>query len=156
MDNQDELQELDLEAIMREFHDPSKDLPPEEPEAEESTEAAEEAPAEALADAGAEDVPAAPEVPEDETPVPDSMEELDIGQISPEEDAGEEAAADPTATVRIDDISDVHAEAAEDSAAGEEPAAEDGSENPEEPPAQPEYPRFPYLLPVCKSCGWQV
>ena len=58
MDNQDELQELDLEAIMREFHDPSKDLPPEEPEAAESTEAAEEAPAEALADAGAEDVDA--------------------------------------------------------------------------------------------------
>ena len=144
MDNQDELQELDLEAIMREFHDPSKDLPPEKPEAEESTEAAEEAPAEALADAGAEDVPAAPEVPEDETPVPDSMEELDIGQISPEEDAGEEAAADPTATVRIDDISDVHAEAAEDSAAGEEPAAEDGSENPEEPPAQPEKEPIPF------------
>ena len=144
MDNQDELQELDLEAIMREFHDPSKDLPPEEPEAEESTEAAEEAPAEALADAGAEDVPAAPEVPEDETPVPDSMEELDIGQIFPEEDAGEEAAADPTATVRIDDISDVHAEAAEDSAAGEEPAAEDGSENPEEPPAQPEKEPIPF------------
>lgn len=144
MDNQDELQELDLEAIMREFHDPSKDLPPEEPEASESTEAAEEAPAEALADAGAEDVPAAPEVPEDETPVPDSMEELDIGQILPEEDAGEEAAADPTATVRIDDISDVHAEAAEDSAAGEEPAAEDGSENPEEPPAQPEKEPIPF------------
>lgn len=144
MDNQDELQELDLEAIMREFHDPSKDLPPEKPEAEESTEAAEEAPAEALADAGAEDVPAAPEVPEDETPVPDSMKELDIGQISPEEDAGEEAAADPTATVRIDDISDVHAEAAEDSAAGEEPAAEDGSENPEEPPAQPEKEPIPF------------
>lgn len=144
MDNQDELQELDLEAIMREFHDPSKDLPPEEPEAAESTEAAEEAPAEALADAGAEDVPAAPEVPEDETPVPDSMEELDIGQISPEEDAGEEAAADPTATVRIDDISDVHAEAAEDSAAGEEPAAEDGSENPEESPAQPEKEPIPF------------
>ena len=144
MDNQDELQELDLEAIMREFHDPSKDLPPEEPEAEESTEAAEEAPAEALADAGAEDVPAAPEVPEDETPVPDSMEELDIGQIFPEEDAGEEAAADPTATVRIDDISDVHAEAAEDSAAGEEPAAEDGSENPEESPAQPEKEPIPF------------
>lgn len=144
MDNQDELQELDLEAIMREFHDPSKDLPPEEPEAEENTEAAEEAPAEALADAGAEDVPAAPEVPEDETPVPDSMEELDIGQILPEEDAGEEAAADPTATVRIDDISDVHAEAAEDSAAGEEPAAEDGSENPEEPPAQPEKEPIPF------------
>ena len=144
MDNQDELQELDLEAIMREFHDPSKDLPPEEPEAEESTEAAEEAPAEALADAGAEDVPAAPEVPEDETPVPDSMEELDIGQIFPEEDAGEEAAADPTATVRIVDISDVHAEAAEDSAAGEEPAAEDGSENPEESPAQPEKEPIPF------------
>ena len=144
MDNQDELQELDLEAIMREFHDPSKDLPPEEPEAAESTEAVEEAPAEALADAGAEDVPAAPEVPEDETPVPDSMEELDIGQISPEEDAGEEAAADPTATVRIDDISDVHAEAAEDSAAGEEPAAEDGSENPEESPAQPEKEPIPF------------
>lgn len=144
MDNQDELQELDLEAIMREFHDPSKDLPPEEPEASESTEAAEEAPAEALADAGAEDVPAAPEVPEDETPVPDSMEELDIGQILPEEDAGEEAAADPTATVRIDDISDVHAEAAEDSAAGEEPAAEDGRENPEEPPAQPEKEPIPF------------
>ena len=144
MDNQDELQELDLEAIMREFHDPSKDLPPEEPEAEESTEAAEETPAEALADAGAEDVPAAPEVPEDETPVPDSMEELDIGQIFPEEDAGEEAAADPTATVRIDDISDVHAEAAEDSAVGEEPAAEDGSENPEEPPAQPEKEPIPF------------
>ena len=144
MDNQDELQELDLEAIMREFHDPSKDLPPEEPEAAESTEAAEEAPAEALADAGAEDVPAAPEVPEDETPVPDSMEELDIGQISPEEDAGEEAAADPTATVRIDDISNVHAEAAEDSAAGEEPAAEDGSENPEESPAQPEKEPIPF------------
>ncbi len=144
MDNQDELQELDLEAIMREFHDPSKDLPPEKPEAEESTEEAEEAPAEALADAGAEDVPAAPEVPEDETPVPDSMEELDIGQISPEEDAGEEAAADPTATVRIDDISDVHAEAAEDSAAGEEPAAEDGRENPEEPPAQPEKEPIPF------------
>ena len=129
---------------MREFHDPSKDLPPEEPEAAESTEAVEEAPAEALADAGAEDVPAAPEVPEDETPVPDSMEELDIGQISPEEDAGEEAAADPTATVRIDDISDVHAEAAEDSAAGEEPAAEDGSENPEESPAQPEKEPIPF------------
>ena len=32
MDNQDELQELDLEAIMREFHDPSKDTPSEEPE----------------------------------------------------------------------------------------------------------------------------
>ena len=49
MDNQDELQELDLEAIMREFHDPSKDLPPEEPEMapEDGEEAAEEAPAEA-------------------------------------------------------------------------------------------------------------
>ncbi len=148
MDNQDELQELDLEAIMREFHDPSKDLPPEEPETEESKEAAEEAPSAAPEDAGPENATAVPEVPEDETPVPDSMEELDIGKIIPEEDAGKETSADPTATVRIEDISDVQAdaaaEAAEDGSAGEESAAEDGSGNTEEATAQPEKEPIPF------------
>ncbi len=148
MDNQDELQELDLEAIMREFHDPSKDLPPEEPETtpEESKETVDEAPAEALEDTEPEDVPAAPEVPEDETPVPDSMEELNIGQIFLEEDTGEDAAPDPAATVRIDELSDTLEEAPADAAenGSEEPAAEDGSGDTEETSAQPEKEPIPF------------
>lgn len=148
MDNQDELQELDLEAIMREFHDPSKDLPPEEPETtpEESKETVDEAPAEALEDTEPEDVPAAPEVPEDETPVPDSMEELNIGQIFLEEDTGEDAAPDPAATVRIDELSDTLEESTADTAenGSEEPAAEDGSEDTEETSAQPEKEPIPF------------
>ena len=148
MDNQDELQELDLEAIMREFHDPSKDLPPEEPETtpEESKETVDEAPAEALEDTEPEDVPAAPEVPEDETPVPDSMEELNIGQIFLEEDTGEDAAPDPAATVRIDELSDTLEEAPADAAENglEEPAAEDGSEDTEETSALPEKEPIPF------------
>ena len=148
MDNQDELQELDLEAIMREFHDPSKDLPPEEPEMapEDGEEGAEEAPAEALEDTEPEDVPAAPEVPEDETPVPDSMEELNIGQIFLEEDTGEDAAPDPAATVRIDELSDTLEESTADAAENglEEPAAEDGSEDTEETSAQPEKEPIPF------------
>ena len=148
MDNQDELQELDLEAIMREFHDPSKDLPPEEPEMapEDGEEAVEEAPAEALEDTEPEDVPAAPEVPEDETPVPDSMEELNIGQIFLEEDTGEDAAPDPAATVRIDELSDTLEESTADAAENglEEPAAEDGSGDTEETSAQPEKEPIPF------------
>lgn len=145
MDNQDELQELDLEAIMLEFHDPSKDTPSEEPETApvEGKEAAEKAPAEALEDAGPENAAAAPEIPEEETSMPDSMEELDIGQVLPEEDTEEKTAVDPTDTVRIDDISDVHGEAAAE-AAGEEPAAENGSGDTEEPSSQPDKEPIPF------------
>lgn len=148
MDNQDELQELDLEAIMREFHDPSKDLPPEEPEMapEDGEEAAEEAPAEAPEDTEPADIPAITEEPEDETPVPDSMEELNIGQIFLEEDTGEDAAPDPAATVRIDELSDTLEESTADTAenGSEEPAAEDGSEDTEETSAQPEKEPIPF------------
>lgn len=148
MDNQDELQELDLEAIMREFHDPSKDLPPEEPEMapEDGEEAAEEAPAEAPEDTEPADIPAITEEPEDETPVPDSMEELNIGQIFLEEDTGEDAAPDPAATVRIDELSDTLEESTADTAENglEEPAAEDGSEDTEETSAQPEKEPIPF------------
>lgn len=148
MDNQDELQELDLEAIMREFHDPSKDLPPEEPEMapEDGEEAAEEAPAEAPEDTEPADIPAITEEPEDETPVPDSMEELNIGQIFLEEDTGEDAAPDPAATVRIDELSDTLEESTADAAenGSEEPAAEDGSEDTEETSAQPEKEPIPF------------
>lgn len=148
MDNQDELQELDLEAIMREFHDPSKDLPPEEPETapEDGEEAAEEAPAEAPEDTEPADIPAITEEPEDETPVPDSMEELNIGQIFLEEDTGEDAAPDPAATVRIDELSDTLVESTADTAenGSEEPAAEDGSEDTEETSAQPEKEPIPF------------
>ena len=148
MDNQDELQELDLEAIMREFHDPSKDLPPEEPETapEDGEEAAEEAPAEAPEDTEPADIPAITEEPEDETPVPDSMEELNIGQIFLEEDTGEDAAPDPAATVRIDELSDTLEESTADAAenGSEEPAAEDGSEDTEETSAQPEKEPIPF------------
>ena len=148
MDNQDELQELDLEAIMREFHDPSKDLPPEEPEMapEDGEEAAEEAPAEAPEDTEPADIPAITEEPEDETPVPDSMEELNIGQIFLEEDTGEDAAPDPAATVRIDELSDTLEEAPADAAenGSEEPAAEDGSGDTEETSAQPEKDPIPF------------
>lgn len=148
MDNQDELQELDLEAIMREFHDPSKDLPPEEPEMapEDGEEAAEEAPAEAPEDTEPADIPAITEEPEDETPVPDSMEELNIGQIFLEEDTGEDAAPDPAATVRIDELSDTLEESTADAAENglEEPAAEDGSEDTEETSAQPEKEPIPF------------
>lgn len=148
MDNQDELQELDLEAIMREFHDPSKDLPPEEPETapEDGEEAAEEAPAEAPEDTEPADIPAITEEPEDETPVPDSMEELNIGQIFLEEDTGEDAAPDPAATVRIDELSDTLEESTADAAENglEEPAAEDGSEDTEETSAQPEKEPIPF------------
>lgn len=148
MDNQDELQELDLEAIMREFHDPSKDLPPEEPEMapEDGEEAVEEAPAEAPEDTEPADIPAITEEPEDETPVPDSMEELNIGQIFLEEDTGEDAAPDPAATVRIDELSDTLEEAPADAAenGSEEPAAEDGSGDTEETSAQPEKDPIPF------------
>lgn len=148
MDNQDELQELDLEAIMREFHDPSKDLPPEEPEMapEDGEEAAEEAPAEAPEDTEPADIPAITGEPEDETPVPDSMEELNIGQIFLEEDTGEDAAPDPAATVRIDELSDTLEESTADTAenGSEEPAAEDGSEDTEETSAQPEKEPIPF------------
>lgn len=148
MDNQDELQELDLEAIMREFHDPSKDLPPEEPEMapEDGEEAVEEAPAEAPEDTEPADIPAITEEPEDETPVPDSMEELNIGQIFLEEDTGEDAAPDPAATVRIDELSDTLEESTADAAENglEEPAAEDGSEDTEETSAQPEKEPIPF------------
>ena len=148
MDNQDELQELDLEAIMREFHDPSKDLPPEEPEMapEDGEEAVEEAPAEAPEDTEPADIPAITEEPEDETPVPDSMEELNIGQIFLEEDTGEDAAPDPAATVRIDELSDTLEESTADAAENglEEPAAEDGSEDTEEASAQPEKEPIPF------------
>ncbi|MGN1026227.1 MAG: hypothetical protein ACI4P4_07470 [Faecousia sp.] len=148
MDNQDELQELDLEAIMREFHDPSKDLPPEEPETapEDGEEAAEEAPAEAPEDTEPADIPAITGEPEDETPVPDSMEELNIGQIFLEEDAREDAAPDPAATVRIDELSDALEESTADAAknGSEEPAAEDGSEDTEETSAQPEKEPIPF------------
>lgn len=144
MDNQDELQELDLETIMREFHDPSKDLPPEEPETvpEEDEEAAAEAPE----DTEPADIPAIPEMPEDETPLPDSMEELNIGQIILEEDSGEDAAPDPAATVRIDELSDTLEESTADTAenGSEEPAAEDGSEDTEETSAQPEKEPIPF------------
>ena len=148
MDNQDELQELDLEAIMREFHDPSKDLPPEEPEMapEDGEEGAEEAPAEAPEDTEPADIPAITEEPEDETPLPDSMEELNIGQIFLEEDTGEDAAPDPAATVRIDELSDTLEESTADAAENglEEPAAEDGSEDTEETSAQPEKEPIPF------------
>ena len=148
MDNQDELRELDLEAIMLEFHDPSKDLSPEEPETapEEGKEAVEETPAEAPEDTGPEDITITLEVPEDETPVPDSMEELDLGQIFPEEDAGQDAAEDSAATVRIDELPDAQEESAADAAefSSEEPAAEDGSGNTEETPGQPEKEPIPF------------
>ena len=144
MDNQDELQELDLEAIMREFHDPSKDLPPEEPKTVPKED--EEAAAKAPEDTEPADIPAIPEMPEDETPVPDSMEELNIGQIILEEDSGEDAAADPAATVRIDELSDVLGEPDGDAAenGSEEPAAEDIPNGPEEAPAQPNQEPIPF------------
>ena len=143
MDNQDELQELDLEAIMREFHDPSKDMPSEEPETAANPEhdaAAADAPGEAAPG----DVPGIAETPEEEMPLPASMEELDITQVFPEEDGAQDAAADPSATIRIDTLSDVRSEASPDVPAGQEPDAESDSADAGAEEAQPAKEPIPF------------
>ncbi len=143
MDNQDELQELDLEAIMREFHDPSKDTPSEEPETDpEPVQDAE--PAEVPEETDPEEVSEAMETPEEEMNLPAAMEELDIGQVFPEEDDTQDAAADSSDTVRIDALSDVHSDTSEEAPAGQEPDAERDSVDAGSEEAQPAKEPIPF------------
>lgn len=143
MDNQDELQELDLEAIMREFHDPSKDTPSEEPETDpEPVQDAE--PAEVPEETDPEEVSETMETPEEEMNLPAAMEELDIGQVFPEEDDTQDAAADSSDTVRIDALSDVHSDTSEEAPAGQEPDAERDSVDAGSEEAQPAREPIPF------------
>ena len=143
MDNQDELQELDLEAIMREFHDPSKDTPSEEPETDpEPVQDAE--PAEVPEETDPEEVSETMETPEEEMDLPAAMEELDIGQVFPEEDDTQDAAADSSDTVRIDALSDVHSDTSEEAPAGQEPDAERDSVDAGSEEAQPAKEPIPF------------
>ena len=143
MDNQDELQELDLEAIMREFHDPSKDTPSEEPETDpEPVQDAE--PAEVPEETDPEEVSETMETPEEEMDLPAAMEELDIGQVFPEEDDTQDAAADSSDTVRIDALSDVHSDTSEEAPAGQEPDAERDSVDAGSEEAQPAREPIPF------------
>ena len=143
MDNQDELQELDLEAIMREFHDPSKDTPSEEPETDpEPVQDAE--PAEVPEETDPEEVSETMETPEEEMNLPAAMEELDIGQVFPEEDDAQDAAADSSDTVRIDALSDVHSDTSEEAPAGQEPDAERDSVDAGSEEAQPAKEPIPF------------
>ena len=143
MDNQDELQELDLEAIMREFHDPSKDTPSEEPETDpEPVQDAE--PAEVPEETDPEEVSETMETPEEEMNLPAAMEELDIGQVFPEEDDTQDAAADSSDTVRIDALSDVHSDTSEEAPAGQEPDAERDSVDAGSEEAQPAKEPIPF------------
>ena len=143
MDNQDELQELDLEAIMREFHDPSKDMPSEEPETATDPDQ-DAAAADAPGEAAPGDVPGIAETPEEEMPLPASMEKLDITQVFPEEDGAQDAAADSSATIRIDTLSDVRSEASPDVPAGQEPDAESDSADAGTEEAQPAKEPIPF------------
>ena len=143
MDNQDELQELDLEAIMREFHDPSKDTPSEEPETDpEPVQDAE--PAEVPEETDPEEVSETMETPEEEMDLPAAMEELDIGQVFPEEDDTQDAAADSSDTVRIDALSDVHSDTSDEAPAGQEPDAERDSVDAGSEEAQPAREPIPF------------
>ena len=143
MDNQDELQELDLEAIMREFHDPSKDMPSEEPETDpEPVQDAE--PAEVPEETDPEEVSETMETPEEEMNLPAAMEELDIGQVFPEEDDTQDAAADSSDTVRIDALSDVHSDTSDEAPAGQEPDAERDSVDAGSEEAQPAREPIPF------------
>ena len=143
MDNQDELQELDLEAIMREFHDPSKDMPSEEPETDpEPVQDAE--PAEVPEETDPEEVSETMETPEEEMNLPAAMEELDIGQVFPEEDETQDAAADSSDTVRIDALSDVHSDTSDEAPAGQEPDAERDSVDAGSEEAQPAREPIPF------------
>ena len=143
MDNQDELQELDLEAIMREFHDPSKDTPSEEPETDpEPVQDAE--PAEVPEETDPEEVSETMETPEEEMDLPAAMEELDIGQVFPEEDETQDAAADSSDTVRIDALSDVHSDTSDEAPAGQEPDAERDSVDAGSEEAQPAREPIPF------------
>lgn len=143
MDNQDELQELDLEAIMREFHDPSKDTPSEEPETDpEPVQDAE--PAEVPEETDPEEVSETMETPEEEMNLPAAMEELDIGQVFPEEDDTQDAAADSSDTVRIDALSDVHSDTSDEAPAGQEPDAERDSVDAGSEEAQPAREPIPF------------
>lgn len=143
MDNQDELQELDLEAIMREFHDPSKDTPSEEPETDpEPVQDAE--PAEVPEETDPEEVSETMGTPEEEMNLPAAMEELDIGQVFPEEDDTQDAAADSSDTVRIDALSDVHSDTSDEAPAGQEPDAERDSVDAGSEEAQPAREPIPF------------
>ena len=143
MDNQDELQELDLEAIMREFHDPSKDTPSEEPKTDpEPVQDAE--PAEVPEETDPEEVSETMETPEEEMNLPAAMEELDIGQVFPEEDETQDAAADSSDTVRIDALSDVHSDTSDEAPAGQEPDAERDSVDAGSEEAQPAREPIPF------------
>ena len=143
MDNQDELQELDLEAIMREFHDPSKDTPSEEPETDpEPVQDAE--PAEVPEETNPKEVSETMETPEEEMDLPAAMEELDIGQVFPEEDETQDAAADSSDTVRIDALSDVHSDTSDEAPAGQEPDAERDSVDAGSEEAQPAREPIPF------------
>ena len=143
MDNQDELQELDLEAIMREFHDPSKDTPSEEPKTDpEPVQDAE--PAEVPEETNPKEVSETMETPEEEMNLPAAMEELDIGQVFPEEDETQDAAADSSDTVRIDALSDVHSDTSDEAPAGQEPDAERDSVDAGSEEAQPAREPIPF------------
>lgn len=158
MNNQDEYQELDLESIMREFHDPSKDFPPQE--TEDVPQAGEEAPDEVSGKAPDETsahedtadvddvLPAteeqAPEKPEAEEPISESGKEESVEDASPEEDAGEASDADSSATVRIDDLSDARTAGDTAESAPEESAAADDSDHTESLSDQPKREPIPF------------
>lgn len=140
MDNNDELQELDLDAIMREFHDPENDEPEETSDAETERPLPEELTGELPPDLPEEELPeedgeeGLSPAPEDVTDTGDTRR---LPEIPPEEDADgetgevpEEDAPDPGETRRIDDLSSLESGGVEDTDPAEDEAA--GGEEPEE------------------------
>lgn len=138
MDNHDELSELDLEAIMKEFHDPSKDTASPEPTAEEESAAAQLMPEESdMPDFSLEDMP---ELSLDDIPEPEKngeeAQQAEPEDTIPEEPPASEAAPEDDATLRIDDLTDIENLSQRDT--GEAPQTQ-----PEEPPA-PVPPPIPF------------
>jgi len=154
MDNHDELSELDLEAIMKEFHDPSKDEP--EPASEE-----ESAPALFLAEEPQQprdmpeltmdtmpeldlsDLPEPAEEAPEESPAAQALQEAapESGEETPVSESGlseEENAPEGTATVRIDDLNEIEGAVPEDTEKIPEAEAVDTEET--ETPVPPPIP----------------
>lgn len=153
MDNHDELSELDLEAIMKEFHDTSKDEPPAESAVEKEDGDSQLRNSMETADMPEFSLDAMPELSLDDVSEPVENEES-VQPPEPENDtAGETALKEAplsddvspdtgnlpenAATLRIDDLSEIDNLSPNDTEASPEGASE---EVPEEAPVPPPIP----------------
>lgn len=158
MDNHDELSELDLEAIMKEFHDPSKDedtpgspaaeassaslLPPEKTDMPEFS-------LDAMPELSLDDVPETEESgetaqqPEEAAPTEPASEEAapEEPPVSDTVPAETEDAPEGAATLRIDDLSEIENLTPEDAGDAPESSPEEKSEEAPVPPPIPFSPR---------------